>query len=287
MNSIQKQGKTVEQAVELALRELGVTREEVTIEVLEKESAGFFGIGSKDALVKLTVNNPVNLETSTEEIVDPDSYDDAEDDFETSDEYENDEEFDDFEDDEDDEDDDEYEYDDSDNDESDEEFDQKIQVAADAIEEFLNKVLQHFGLEDVNQVKVVKEESRIKAEIDGEDCGILIGRKGETLRSLQYISSLVANKTAKTRVRFVLDIGGYKSKRKNNVAALAKRTAERAVRTGQAFELTPMSAADRRIVHETLNDFPGVVTYSEGEEPRRYVVIDLEFDEDEVIYVEE
>lgn len=263
MRSVEIQAKTVEEAISTALEQLNATEEEVKVEVIERESAGFFGIGGKDATVRVTLLDEdveeVDAHTldEIEEVVDTVAFIDGDDDSE-----------------------DETDEDDSDVDADDDmEFEDRIQLAADSIEEFLHKLLQHFDLEDMNEVSVRIEENRIVGEINGDDCGILIGRKGETLRSIQYIASLVANKTAKTRVRFVLDIGGYKAKRKNNVASLATRTADRAIKTGQAFELTPMSAADRRIVHETLNEYDGIITYSEGEEPRRYVVVDLDFDE--------
>lgn len=261
MKSVRIQAKTVEDAIAQALKQLNAEESEVEIKIHERESAGFFGIGGKDADVEvILLEEEVEIVDTVQQAEDSvDVYEDENDD----------------------------DFDEDDTDEVDEtegvedlEFEDRIQLAARAIDEFLNKVLDHFKLSGVNTVTVEVEENRIVADISGDDCGILIGRKGETLRSIQYIASLIANKTAKTRVRLVLDIGSYRAKRKDNVVGLATRTAERALRTGQAFELTPMSAADRRVVHESLNDYPGIVTYSEGEEPRRYVVIDIEFDED-------
>ncbi len=259
MKSITVEGKTVNEAIQSALLQLGVTENEVDIEVLQEENAGFFGIGSKDAKVKVSLLESAET-IEAEEL----SYEDL--DLEVEDvEVE--------------EDDEDVEFSESEEDER--SFEERIDLAAKAIEDFLNEVLDNFDLDGDNKVTVEVQENKISAEITGDDCGILIGRKGVILRAIQYIASLVANKTAKTKVRFVLDIGRYKARHKENVAELAKRTAERAISTGQAFELTPMSAADRRVVHSALNDFPGIITYSEGEEPRRYVVIDLEYvDED-------
>ncbi len=257
MKSITVEGKTVNEAIQSALLQLGATENEVEIEVLQEENAGFFGIGSKDAKVKVSLlgtENSADVNELSHDDLDL-IVEDVEEDYE----------------------DDEY----SEVNEDEHSFEERIELAAKAIEDFLNEVLDNFELDGENKVSVEVQENKISAEIIGDDCGILIGRKGVTLRAIQYIASLVANKTAKTKVRFVLDIGRYKARHKENVAELAKRTAERAISTGQAFELTPMSAADRRVVHSALNDFPGIITYSEGEEPRRYVVIDLEYiDED-------
>ena len=258
MKSITVEGKTVNEAIQSALLQLGATENEVDVEVLQEENAGFFGIGSKDAKVKVSL-----LGTEDSAYADELNHDDL--DLKVEDVEEEDYEVDEF----------------SEVNEDEHSFEERIELVAKAIEDFLNEVLDNFDLDGENKVTVEVQENKISAEITGDDCGILIGRKGVTLRAIQYIASLVANKTAKTKVRFVLDIGRYKARHKENVAELAKRTAERAISTGQAFELTPMSAADRRVVHSALNDFPGVITYSEGEEPRRYVVIDLEYiDED-------
>lgn len=257
MKSITVEGKTVNEAIQSALLQLGATENEVEIEVLQEENAGFFGIGSKDAKVKVSL---LGTEDSVE--VDELSHDDLDLNVENVEE--------------------DYEVDEfSEVNDDEHSFEERIELAAKAIEDFLNEVLDNFELDGENKVSVEVQENKISAEITGDDCGILIGRKGVTLRAIQYIASLVANKTAKTKVRFVLDIGRYKARHKENVAELAKRTAERAISTGQAFELTPMSAADRRVVHSALNDFPGVITYSEGEEPRRYVVIDLDYIDEE------
>lgn len=284
MRTIEVEGKSVDEAVETALEELNVDRSDVKVEVLEEASSGFFGIGGNNAKVRVTVINDeidetideispnrVDLETTVTADESADLEDEDDDDDYSAEDYAD-------------------EAEDTEEDEGlskedkydvtkNPEFARRIKAAAQAIEDFLNKLLEHFDLEEANSVFVEAQEDRVVAKIDGSDCGILIGRRGQTLRAIQYITSLVANRTAKTRVRLSFDIGSYRSKRKNNVKDLALRTAKRAVETNQAFELTPMSASDRRIVHESLNDYPGVVTYSEGKEPHRYVVIDLEFDD--------
>lgn len=278
-NYTEVSAKTVDEAVRKALDELGASEDEVTVEVLEEDAGGFLGIGAK-ATVRVSRRDageeaPAeedaqaagnSAETAEEgEEADDTEAEEAEEEAPaetTEDEAED-------------------EAESEEKSDKEREFQEKLDYVSGVVEELLNAVIENFHLEEVNHVTVTQENGRIIANIDGDDCGILIGRKGETLHALQYITSLAANKAGKARMRVTLDIGGYKAKRENSVASLALRTAQRAVRTQQAYELTPMSAAERRVVHETLHDFKGVTTYSEGEEPNRYVVIDLVFDDEE------
>ncbi len=281
-NSVVTNGKSVEEAVRKALEELQTTEDQVTIEVLEEES-GFLGLGAK-AKVRVTKLAVAPAEVATEEapaeetpVVEAALEETveavAEAPVAASQEVETEEET--------------TEVDTTEGDSAEAETteealseEEQEQVATEAIRDFLQKILDGFGLSEVNEVKVTSEDNRILATIDGDDCGILIGRRGETLNSLQYLCSLVANRSTHSRMRVSLDIGGYKAKREDSVSSLALRTAQRAVRTQQAYELTPMSSAERRVVHEVLQSFPGVVTYSEGDEPNRYVVIDLAYEDE-------
>lgn len=276
---VETSAKTVEEAVRKALAELNAAENEVSVEVLEEESGGFLGIGAK-ARVRVSLAEPadaeetdvievVESETSYPEEVSAEAPETDEADEPEAGESEEAEDADDA---------DETEETAEAGDEVNEE--EKLHHVSESVESFLTEVLKGFNLEKANRVTVKEEAGRIVADITGNDCGILIGRKGETLHALQYLTSLVANKSGKSRMRVSLDIGGYKAKRENSVAALAVRTAQRAVRTGQAYELTPMTAAERRVVHEALQGFKGVTTYSEGDEPNRYVVIDLVFDDE-------
>lgn len=260
MQGVEKTAKTVEEAIELALQELFLTQDQVEVEVLEENQGGFLGIG-KSATVRVT---PLEIETQEEPTV---SYVEEETSFASVESDEADEDLK--------ADEDQELADDAEN-LSEEE---RLALARYTVEDFLRSILVSFHLDEVNNLNVSVEDGRIMAKIEGEDCGILIGRKGATLRSLQYLTSLAANKVTKSRVRLTLDIGSYKEKRNSSVVDLAIRTAKRAVETGQAFELSPMSASERRVVHESLQGFEGITTYSEGEEPNRYVVIDLAYED--------
>lgn len=291
---IKTTGKTVDEAINRALVELSATIEDVEVEVLEENAGGFLGIGKSATVLVRRVQDleeeaeefeaeldREDIEAESNEEVESYAKNQFDSDLQPATvESEEEEEEDSI---------DETSDESNDSNESEEELsiEEKHAIATKEIRELLEAVLVNFKLDEVNTLTVESDGERIQASIDGEDCGILIGRKGETLRSLQYLCSLVANRTTKSRMHVSLDIGAYKSKRQDNVASLALRTAERAVRSGQAFELTPMSAAERRVVHEALQDYPGITTYSEGDEPNRYVVIDLAFEDEEFTPEEE
>ncbi|MCL2496554.1 MAG: KH domain-containing protein, partial [Clostridiales bacterium] len=130
-----------------------------------------------------------------------------------------------------------------------------------------------------NSMKVMpQEEIQVRDGIlwlvfSGQGLGSLIGRRGETLNSLQYLTNLAVNREYKEHVRLVLDVEGYRAGREETLVALAKRMAEKAVRSGRRVELEPMNPHERRIVHITLQDDKRVDTASQGEEPFRRVVI--------------
>lgn len=121
------------------------------------------------------------------------------------------------------------------------------------------------------------EDGSIKLEISGDDLGLLIGRRGgQTLDSLQYITTLAVNRQGGEWVRILLDIGEYRAKREETIRYLARKSAEKASLTGgRRVPLEPMNAAERRIVHQAVQEFDGVETESEGQDPphRRVVVL--------------
>lgn len=251
---IEMTGQNKEEAIRKALAELGADLSEVKVEVLDEgEQGGFLGFGRRPAVVRVTdQREAASSGTDMESVTDEDSSWDE--DGESSDSSVN--------------------AHASDDEDADTDLESKKAMIEETIREFLLAVNENLHLD--NEVTVGFEGKTLVADIDGNDCGILIGRRGATLRSMQYLTSLYTNRLAGTRVELRMDIGGYRRKREDSVSDLATRTAEKALRTGNAFELNPMGSNDRRIVHETLANTEGIVTYSEGEEPRRYVVIDLE-----------
>lgn len=139
--------------------------------------------------------------------------------------------------------------------------------------DFLRGVLSRMGIEA--NVDGFVDESCVYLRLSGESMGVLIGRRGETLNSLQYLCNLVANHNQSDYKRVVVDTENYRIKREETLKRLAKRMAENARRSGKPIELEPMNPYERRVLHYTLQNDPYVTTHSEGEEPERHVVITL------------
>lgn len=222
--SIEKTGKTVQQAINEALDELGLSVDEVIIEVIDEgDGGGLLGLGRKPARVRVTVEE--------EESSDQGEY------------YGDDEDY-------------------AGDPETPEEAETTSYVAA---------ILSGIGIH--GKISSYREEDTLHIEVSGKDCGAAIGRHGETLEAIQYLASLVANKISESRVRVLLDIGGYRRRREDTLISMAERAADKVVRTGIHYNMDPMNPAERRIIHSALQNFPGVTTYSEGEDLERHVVI--------------
>lgn len=230
--TIEKTAKSVDEAIELALRELGVEKEDASIEVVEQEK-GFLGLGTKEATVRVTA-----------EVEDEDGSSSDEDD---SDVY----------------------YGDDESFEGDE-----AGEAEDAAVSFVAEVLSGIGIH--GKLDSYREEDVIYITVNGQDCGAAIGRHGETLDSISYLTNLVANRHSEERLRVVLDIGGYRKHREEVLVSMAHKAANHVLRSKRAFVMEAMNPAERRIVHAELQGVKGVTTHSEGEEPNRKVVVTLE-----------
>ena len=123
-------------------------------------------------------------------------------------------------------------------------------------------------------VRVDEGDDEVTATVTGPDLGVLIGRHGQMIDALQYLANAIAHRTVgEDRRRIVVDAAGYRARRAATLEGLARRSAEQASATGRRVELEPMSAVERRIVHEALKDDPEVATASEGAEPNRFVVV--------------
>ena len=216
MESLEISAKTVEEAIERGLQQLGLTRDQVETAVLNKGKSGFLGIGAEEAVVRLTPLASPSQESNLPA------------------------------------------------------------AAKEALEEILKrmKLKAHVELRsDVEQDEAESDIPPIALEVDGEDLGILIGRRGETLAALQYIMRLIVAHQQKARVPLTVDVEGYKQRRYGSLRELALRLAQKAVSTRQSMTLEPMPADERRIVHLALSVNPDVVTQSVGEGELRKVVI--------------
>lgn len=271
MNYVIKTGKSVDEAVREALSELNISREDAEIEVLDEGQKGFLGlIGSKDATVKVwqreDETKSILNEIFSEKIESEKSQEVVHDDFEL--EIENKEistektiEF----------------VDETANEEekfiSIEEENEEILKAA---SEFISKILETFELENIVEMELEDNTLNISVNGDENKLGILIGKRGVTLDSIQYILNLIVNKKSSRYIRVNLDSSGYREKRKETLINLAKKMANKVTKTGRSVKLEPMNSYERKIIHTALQDYEGVLTHSEGKEPFRKVVIQKE-----------
>ena len=155
----------------------------------------------------------------------------------------------------------------------------KASVKKSSVEEvarvFLNDVFQAMNMEVVIDIKYNDEEKNMDIELSGNEMGVLIGKRGQTLDSLQYLTSLVVNKEQNAYTRVVVDAENYRAKREKTLELLAVRLANKVTRTKKSVRLEPMNPYERKVIHATLQNHPRVTTRSEGQDPYRRVIIEL------------
>lgn len=144
-----------------------------------------------------------------------------------------------------------------------------------ACEKFISDVLKAMGMDDVKVTSSIDEEGALSIDMEGSNMGIMIGKRGQTLDSLQYLTNRVANKMQDGYVRVKLDTEDYRRRRKETLENLAKNIASKVKRSRRTVSLEPMNPYERRIIHSALQADPAVSTHSEGEEPYRRVVVTL------------
>ena len=149
----------------------------------------------------------------------------------------------------------------------------KLMETVDRVEEFLADVFAAMQIDAKIEITENKEENTMNVDLSGEDMGVLIGKRGQTLDSLQYLTNRVANKMQDGYVRVKLDTEDYRRRRKETLENLAKNIASKVKRTRRTVALEPMNPYERRIIHSALQSDPAVSTHSEGEEPYRKVVV--------------
>jgi spoIIIJ-associated protein len=140
------------------------------------------------------------------------------------------------------------------------------------LREFLEEIVDGLGL-DVD-VEVDESEGVLTGRVEGEDVGLLIGRRGQTIDAVQHLGQRIVFQGGTAEARVVIDADGYRERRAHALQTVALDAAEDALATGEAVELDPMPASERRIVHEFLRDRDDVSTHSEGDEPERYLVVE-------------
>lgn len=203
MSSVVKSAKNVEAAIQLALDELDLLREQAEIEVLEEGSNGFFGIGAKEAVVKVTAKSLADAKAKA----------------------------------------------------------------------FLEEVFSAMGMNV--DIDITLGDKTMNINLSGDNMGLIIGKRGDTLDALEHLVSLCVNKGDGDYIKVILDTENYREKRHQTLVKLAESLAASVVRNKRKIVLEPMSSNERRIIHATLQSNKYVDTYSIGEEPNRKVVVAL------------
>jgi spoIIIJ-associated protein len=260
---IESSGSDVEKAIAAGLEVLGVEQDVVKIEVLDEGSRGLLGIGARLARVRLTVEAaaasdeeeppaPAPVSEPVQAAVAPDSGAVAEAgaismgapaaaEMMVEEELRN-----------------------------------VARVACQTLEELLEKMGVHARVEDcIKSPQDEEDYHKLVLNVRGRDLGMLIGRRGETLNALQYLTRLIVGREVERRVNLVVDVEGYRVRRERSLRQLAQRMAERVVATGHRQALEPMSPAERRIIHVELRHHPDVATESVGQGENRKVTIYL------------
>lgn len=281
---VEKWGDSIDQAVDLALRDMKLTRDDVDVEVLEEPTKGFLGIiGNTLAKVRVTKKGAAVQEEHKEEkgfqpvekkapekkaeVVEEEPKEDSKQErrwkkntnkkplselIDTDESLTPDptvEEVD---------------------------FHEQIKELPPCEEhialDFLKDVIREMGLDLTMKAKA--NETNVYIELEGPDCGTIIGRRGQTLDALQYLTSLVVNKEHEDYVKVVIDAEDYRARREKTLEQLADKMARKAIKSHRSLKLDPMNPYERKVIHATLQSNPRVTTRSEGQDPYRRVVIE-------------
>lgn len=245
IKSIETTGTTEEEAINTALRKLGLSRDDVSVEVLDRGKKGFLGIGSVPAKVRLSyeVEEPAAPETPAEpkKPAAPKAAAPAQ--------------------------------------------KPAPKPAAPAPEagtkaaevySFLQGLFEHMGVNAEISISEDSEDGTVNVELSGENVGALIGRRGETLDAIQHLSNYVVNSDDSEHTRINIDAENYRAKRTEALESLAKKVAGKVTKYRRNVTLEPMNAYERHVIHTALQDYPGVTTYSTGTEPNRRIVVAYE-----------
>jgi len=251
---------TIEEAVERGLGELGLPASAVDVEVLDSGSKGLFGLGLRQARVRLTIKGqPQTSEPAAQEIQPrAEVADTVAGTVETTPTREKAV----------------LVQPEAELPESEESEEEVLNVARETVQELLSKMKIDAQLSvRYGEPEDPKDKIPVLVDVRGDDLSILIGPKAETLNALQYIAGLIIGKEIGHAIPLVVDVEGYRARRSQQIRMLARRMAEQAVRTGRRQVLEPMTAGERRLIHIELREHPEVTTESIGEEPRRKVTI--------------
>ena len=259
MDYTEKWGKDIDEAVELALIDLKVSREDVEVTVLEEPTKGFLGIGAKLAKVKVEKKKPAEPEkpekpAKPKESKAKEKKQEKKPNTKKAQEKKPEEKrrnivLDDV------------------------DINDLKEVAEHEALTFLKDITEKMGLDLSFKARV--GEDLVYVEMNGKDSRTVIGKRGQTLDAIQYLASLVVNKDREKYTKVVVDAENYRAKRERTLEQLANRLGAKVVKTRKHVRLEPMNPYERKVIHATLQKNPNITTRSEGEEPYRRVVIEL------------
>lgn len=244
MNQITQTAPTKEEAITVALEKLGVSRDDVSIKIVEAGKKGFLGFGTKPAVVEVTVlkkEQEVKVERVQEKVeeiaelektVAKESVMKEEPTIRETNEQ-----------------------------------------AVEETKSYINEIAKEMNIGDL-VIQEKKEGKFIHLHLNSEKAAMLIGKRGQTLNALENLSQLVANKFSSSFIIIKLDVGNYRERRQESLEQLADRMADKAIRTGSKVEFEPMSSFERKIIHNALSVRVDIETYSVGTDPNRYLVIE-------------
>lgn len=257
-NTIKVSDVSVEKAIQKGLRQLGLSQDQVLVEVISEGKKGLFGFGQKNAEVALTPVATVVSEEVVEEVVEP-VVETVEETVETVEVPEEDFEDDDFED----------EAGEADYEET---VDQ-LEEAARVTKEYLEGIAKTYGAQAT--VTVEARRDRMTFVFDTDKQGLLIGKHGKILNALQVLAQVSVHRFIKGRISVQVDVGDYRARRSETLQQIAERTARKVLKTKQPVYLEPLPAYERKQIHAALSKNKRISTHSEGKEPHRYLVVEI------------
>ena len=217
MREVERSAPSVEEALEGALGELGVSEQEVDVAILQEPRGGFLGVGAQDAVVRVSLKSG-----PADEGLD----------------------------------------------------DEALETQGDVVADFLEELLERMGIPAAVETELAERTMYVNlVPTEDDDVGLLIGRHGQALESLQEITRTLVGRRTGERCRVVVDVEDYRKRQHSRLAAQARDVAKRVKRSGREQELEPMTAFERKIVHDAVADVDGVESLSRGEDPERRVVV--------------
>lgn len=247
IKTLEKSGRTEEDALNAALRELGCDRDDVSVEIVERAKSGFLGIGAVQAVIRVSYEAPDEPQAPAAKVPEaekpapaarprPGSAPAAK---------------------------------------AAEKAEKCSSQDAEAVKTFIAGLFEHMGIEA--QLNLTdRDDGGINVDVCGPGMGAIIGRRGETLDAIQHLANYAVNRGSEKHVHISVDAENYRAKREDSLAHLAEKMAAKVIKYKRSMALEPMNSYERHVIHTALQDYPGVSTGSTGTEPNRRVVISYE-----------